>query len=110
MLIRGRDLNAAQRELVLSAFVNRHTVERDRVSEYGCANCAQNKYPLTTGQALPDGPHTWTQPEWHAYHVAHGGVSVTDAQWVDAHAFHFTKDGRRLMANRHFAEMSYAAD
>lgn len=35
---------------------------------------------------------------------------VTDEQWIQEHAFHFIKDGSRLMANIHFCEPHYMAD
>ena len=35
---------------------------------------------------------------------------ITDEQWIKDHAFHFIKDGSRLMANRNHCEPVYMAD
>lgn len=34
----------------------------------------------------------------------------TDRDWIESHAFHFVKDGSRLMANRNHCEPSYMAE
>jgi len=34
----------------------------------------------------------------------------TDDEWVNAHAFHFVKDGSRLALNRRWAEPEYLAE
>lgn len=34
----------------------------------------------------------------------------TDSEWIAEHAFHFVKDGSRLMFNRHYAEPAFMAE
>jgi phospholipase C len=102
MLIKGSALTSQQRAQVLAAFVHRPTVESARSRGVACAHCAQiPQWPYVTGQALPDGPHVWTRDQWHTYHTTHGAIDGTDQQWLEAHAFHFLKDGSRLMERRH---------
>ena len=38
-----------------------------------------------------------------------GGVQVSDAEWIAAHAFHFIKGGNRLSANHHYAVPAFLA-
>lgn len=83
MLIRGDKLNDHQRRYVLNAFIYRWTSDsphRERV--YATAAICQRPT----------------------------AAMVTDAQWLKAHAFHFTKDGTRLMANRSHAEPAFMAE
>jgi len=110
MLIKGSDLTAAQRQLVLAAFVHRHTIENAKARGVDCVNCADiGRWPYVAGQALPGGPTVYTRAEWHHYHTTHGSVHTTDAKWLATHAFHFTKDGQRLMARPRYAEPVYLA-
>lgn len=79
MLIKGSKLSPAQRSLVLAAF-----------------------------------PYRWTHENKRRAHTFYGGhvptmEPVSDEQWLADHAFHFIKDGSRLMANRHHAEPAYMA-
>ena len=105
MMIKGVNLNVEQRKLVLAAFVYRHTVENAVARGVDCVNCANiPSWPYEAGQALPGGPYTFTRDQWHAYHTSRGAQVVTDAEWLAVHAFHFTKDGSRLMVNRRYAE------
>jgi hypothetical protein len=106
MLIKGSALNAHQRNLVLAAFVHRWTHE-NAAQTYGgkCPACAQSSNPGTI--TLPDDSPTGSITlSWHDYHHK----LTTDQEWLDAHAFHFTKDGKRLMANRRHAEPAFMAD
>jgi hypothetical protein len=100
-------LTPAQRRQVCAAFVHRWTVENAQQTYAGrCPACEQSApYPMTCGEALPDGPRTYTREEWHAYHAP----LTTDAEWIAAHAFHFTRDGTRLMQNQRHAEPAYLA-
>ena len=96
MLLRGDKLSHTQRKQVLSAFVHRWTHENAKQSYGGkCPGCAQH----TGSEAVNGIP-------WHDYHAP----LVSDEEWIKAHAFHFTKDGSRLMANKNFAEPAYLAD
>ena len=81
MLIRGKDLSANQRQLVLAAFVYRWTTENH-----------QREASWRTVSGKPTIP------------------LKTDAAWLAEHAFHFTKDGSRLMHNRPHAEPEYMAE
>lgn len=106
MLIAGKKLNAQQREQVCRAFVRRWTHENARQSYGGkCPGCEQS----TRGGRIVTGPRgaekVWTREEWHAYHVP----LTSDDEWIAAHAFHFTKDGSRLMVKR-YAEPAYLAE
>lgn len=74
MLIQGRNLSDGQRREVLSAFPYRWTVENH-------------------ARAL------------RLHGDAHPTVGViTDQQWLERYAFHFTADGSRLMRNRYWCE------
>lgn len=84
MLIRGDKLTHMQRQEVLRTFVHRWTLENAGICE--------------TLRKV------WQREDWHAYHTA----LITDDQWLLEHAFHFVKDGSRLMANNH-AEPAYMA-
>lgn len=111
MLIRGLDLNPVQRRLVLAVFVHRHTIENASARGVACVNCADIPcWPYVAGQALVTGPKVYTREQWHAYHTSHGAVDVPDAEWLASHAFHFVKDGSRLMLNRMFAEPVFMAE
>jgi hypothetical protein len=83
MLIKGSKLTVTQRQQVLAAFPYRWTVEN-------CQRAAT--FMQRGGYGAPT-----TAPE-------------TDAAWIDAHAFHFLKDGSRLVARRNYAEPAYMAD
>ena len=81
MLIKGENLNREQRKAVFNAFIYRWTVEMiPRDKEI---------YGSTSRPTLP---------------------RQTDNEWLQEHAFHFVKDGSRLMANRHHAEPAFLAD
>lgn len=114
MLIKGSQLNARQRALVLAAFVHRHTHENARQSYGGrCPNCAQSTHGgriITGSRRGPVPLREWTPDEWHAYHTSHGAPLQTDAAWLEAHAFHFVKDGSRLSARHNRAEPAFMAD
>lgn len=81
-LIKGSDLNAAQRAEVLRAFVYRWTVENGhRANVWGRSGLTPPAMPLQS-----------------------------DDEWLAEHAFHFLNDGSRLAGNIRFAEPSYLAD
>ncbi len=81
MLIRGSDLNPEQRRQVLAAYIYRWTLENTRRAE-----------------------------AWRGIEGAPTIPLQTDQEWLAEHAFHFTRDGRCMMANRHRAEPVYMAD
>jgi len=83
MLIRGDQLNDHQRRYVLNAYIYRWTSDNPRREEVysNAAICQRPTMPL-----------------------------VTDEEWLKDHAFHFTKDGKRLMANRRHAEPTFMAN
>lgn len=58
--------------------------------------------------------HRWTTGNTHRESVYKGRKPriplISDSQWLKEHAFHFTKDGSRLMANRHYAEPAFMAE
>ena len=81
MLIKGADLDYPQRQQVLNAFCYRWTTENPKRVQFWRDISSKPKIPL-----------------------------ISDAQWLKEHAFHFTKDGSRLMANRHHAEPVSMAD
>ncbi len=81
MLIKGRDLNESQKKQVLSAFIYRWTLDNPRLYE-----------AYRNMDSKPTCP------------------KVSDAEWLEKHAFHFLKDGSRLMANRRYCEPHYMAD
>lgn len=83
MLIKGANLDNRQIQQVKSAFINRWTVENQRNAE-----SILRRYGFDAPTIAP----------------------IPDAQWIADHAFHFVKDGSRLMSNRHHAEPSYIAD
>jgi hypothetical protein len=96
MLIRGSDLNAAQRRQVLNAFIYRWTHENARQNYRGqCPGCVQNRRPASRRQM--------SETEWHAHHLP----LISDEQWLAEHAFHFTADGSRLARNRQHAEPAH---
>ncbi len=96
MLIRGDHLSFDQRQQVLAAFVHRWTIENARQSYGGqCPGCVQ--------QHQCGGSMEVNGKPWHEYHVP----LTTDSEWLKRYAFHFTKDGKRLMANHHHAEPVY---
>ena len=80
MLIKGQNLNRQQVDQVLNAYIYRWTT----------GNCARDRvYANISKPTMP---------------------LQTDHDWINDHAFHFIKDGSRLMANRHHAEPHYLAD
>lgn len=92
MLIRGDQLTDRQREEVLRVFVLRWTHENAKQTYHGrCPACEQARacrvFPL---------PYSG----WHARHAP----LVSDVEWLQVHAFHFLKDGSRLMANKRYTE------
>ena len=80
MLIKGNKLNSQQRAEVLRAYVNRWTIENKDTMRNWRPECLPTIAP------------------------------VTDEEWLAEHAFHFLKDGSRLMMNRGYAEPHYLAD
>lgn len=111
MLIRGDKLTHMQRQEVLRTFVHRWTLENAKQTYGGrCPGCEQSTRNglIVTGVDKPGICETprkvWQREDWHAYHTA----LITDDQWLLEHAFHFVKDGSRLMANNH-AEPAYMA-
>jgi hypothetical protein len=107
MLIKGADLNPDQRRAVLAAFVHRWTHENAVQTYRGqCPGCVQSggnrEIVIPAGQQAAGE----VRKMWHDHHVP----LTTDAEWLAAHAFHFTKDGLRLMGNRKHAEPVYMAD
>lgn len=80
MLIKGENLNQRQVEQVLSAYVYRWTT----------GNCMREQVYMNISKP--------TMP------------LQTDHDWLNDHAFHFVKDGSRLMANRRHCEPAYMAD
>lgn len=98
MLIKGTALNDRQRAQVLGAFGYRWTHENaNRVRWYGwCAHCE-------TWGGLPGS----IDPACPKHHPV---VSLEhDAEWIARLAFHFIKNGSRLMANRPHAEPAFLA-
>ncbi len=80
MLIKGKDLTRRQSEQVLSAFHYRWTT----------GNCMRDEvYKNISKPTIP---------------------LQTDHDWINNHAFHFVKDGSRLMYNRHHCEPEFMAD
>lgn len=106
MLIKGSDLTTAQRQLVLAAFVHRHTVENAKAHGVPCVMCANSPGGADEIVIIPAGQQAAheVRKRWHDHHVS----VQTDAAWLADHAFHFTKDGQRLMARR-YAEPVYLA-
>lgn len=103
-LIRGDNLNDAQRRLVLAAFVHRHTHENAKQTYRGqcpaCAQAGRKGWPYVCGEALPDGPRVYTREQWHAYHAP----LTTDAEWLASYSFWFTSDGKRLSESHNHCE------
>jgi hypothetical protein len=99
MLIKGSDLTSGQRQLVLGAYVHRHTVENARARGVPCVMCATSSGPADRIIVIPAGQRAAgeVRTTWHEHHVR----VQTDEAWLADHAFHFTKDGRRLMIRRH---------
>lgn len=81
MLIKGLNLNSEQRRQVLSAFIYRWTTDNPH-RDFAWQN--------VQGQPQID--------------------PISDEQWLADHAFHFVKDGSRLMVNRHYVEPAFMAD
>lgn len=54
-----------------------------------CAQAGRNGWPYICGQALPGGPYSYTEAQWHAYHAP----LVPDAEWLAYHGFHVTRKG-----------------
>jgi hypothetical protein len=90
-IIRGDKLPERLQREVLNMYVHRWTVENAKQTYRGnCPGCEQAKpFPYVCGEALPDGPHTYTREQWHAYHVP----LTTDVQWLKEHAFKVNKRG-----------------
>lgn len=98
MLIRGDQLTDRQRAEVLRTFVHRWTQENAQRTYHGrCPACAQ--------QPKIDRADRAVGVSWHTRHAP----IVSDAEWLQAHAFHFLKDGSRLKERPRYAEPSYAA-
>jgi hypothetical protein len=97
MLIKGKDLSYRQETLVKAAFIYRWTYENPmRCRVYRCSLC--NVAEPYENMGSSNGHTHPTIPLQH------------DNDWIAEHAFHFVKDGSRLMHNRHFAEPVYMAD
>ena len=98
MLIRGNDLNPAQRRQVIAAFVHRWTHENAKRNYGGkCPACVQRF------QCEPNATLEINGVPWHEYHVP----LTSDNEWIRGHAFHFTRDGSRLSARHSFCEPDY---
>ena len=80
MLIKGINLTRRQKNQVLQAFIYRWTFENAQ---------ADKLYSQVKSPTIP---------------------KVKDANWIKAHAFHFLKDGSRLMLSRRNAEPAYLAE
>lgn len=95
MLIKGTELNRSQREQVLNAFPYRWTSDNTRrLTVYNpCPNC-DIKAPIVNLQTSEGHNHP-TIP------------LITDDEWLNQYAFHFVKDGSRLMYNKLYAEKLY---
>lgn len=99
MLIRGDRLTPRQRELVLAAFIYRWTKDNPhRGTAYGvCPVC-------NVKGGLPESTRVGCRQH-------HPVVALqTDEEWLRGHAFHFVKDGKRLMENHKFAEPAFMAE
>jgi hypothetical protein len=107
-LIKGSNLTADQRRLVLATFGHRHTHENARARGVACVLCADSGGGADREIVIPAGEQAATEvrKRWHDHHVA----VQTDDQWLAEHAFHFTKDGRRLKTRPGYAEPAYLAD
>ena len=81
MLIKGQDLTTAQRAEVLAAYLYRWTKENPRRVEM-----------------------------WRKVQGQPTMALISDEEWLRDHAFHFVKDGSRLMANRQHAEPACLAE
>jgi len=81
MLIKGADLNYLQRQQVLAAYGYRWTKDNQQREHFWAGIEGAPTIPL-----------------------------ISDSQWLKEHAFHFTKDGSRLMVNRRHAEPEFMAD
>jgi hypothetical protein len=93
MLIRGDKLTEKQKTEVLRTFIHRWTFENAQQTYGGkCPACQQGRPGIGV-------------VEWHAHHAK----LIPDREWLFLHAFHFTKDGTKLMIRRH-AEPAYIAD
>ena len=96
MLIRGDRLNSRQREIVLRTFIYRWTTGNRRLREvYRCPHCNLAKIEFDRIECRQYHPTIRLQ---------------TDDEWLATHAFHFLKDGSRLMTNRHHAEPAFMAN
>jgi len=80
MLIRGDRLTQQQRNLVLAAFGYRWTRDNPVRERWWRGIEGKPTIPL-----------------------------ISDDQWLRDHAFHFVKDGSRMMRTRHHAEPAYMA-
>ena len=105
--VRGDKLTPQLQRWVLAKYVHRWTHENAQQTYGGrCPACAQvSHWPYVCGQALPDGPHVYTQEQWHAYH----SPLISDAEWLAAHSFAVTKYGR-LDERQKFAEPACMAE
>ena len=79
MLIQGQDLTPKQTEQVLCAFVYRWTTGNEARTRVYFKR-VHPKIPL-----------------------------ISDHEWLNKHAFHFLKDGSRLMHNRQYCDPDYLA-
>lgn len=99
-IILGSQLSAHLQAEILRRFVHRWTFENARQTYGGqCPGCEQSgTFPRL---AAPKGKigRRMTREEWHAYHAP----LVSDAEWLNAHAFHVTAKGE-LSEHHHFAE------
>ena len=95
-LVRGADLNGAQRLHILNAFIYRWTHENAmRTRVYRCNLCDIRKPYVNTKSA---NGHT------------HPTIPLqTDTEWLAEHAFYINKDGSVSARHRH-AEPYYLAD
>jgi hypothetical protein len=92
MLIHGDSLTPAQRDKVLRAFAHRWTFENARQNYHNdCPACVQHRQ--CNGTLIING---------RPFHQIHARLT-SDAEWLSTHAFHFLKDGSRLMLNHRYA-------
>jgi hypothetical protein len=96
-LIKGTDLNPAQRAQVLSAFIYRWTSDNSQrpYVYHACPTC-DIRTPFV-GPSAAGHNHPTVPLE-------------TDDQWLTARAFWFLNDGSRLVYNRRWAEPACMAN
>jgi hypothetical protein len=95
-LVKGPELPPDLKADVLRCFVHRWTHENAKQTYGGrCPACVQRAPDPLEVNGVP----------WHEYHVP----LVSDAEWLAAHAFYVTRDGR-LSSRHNHAEPAYLAE